>query len=429
MNIKNHFFLPLLRILFYSLPVSFVIGSLVVNLNIILFLILGLIYLFLNKIKIIFNLTNLVLLSFFIVCILSSLINIDLIGEKNFYKSIFLLRFYFLYLLIETLIFNKKIEVKYFSHVCYLLIILISLDLALQFFIGKNILGYEPWEGRITGIFEHEAIAGSFLQKIYIFSLISIFLIFYLNNKENNYKVILSFIVIIFASYVASNRISFLILISSTIFLIIFFRRFRKNLILSLIFLIPFFYYFYNNDNQINLRYQGFIYKITKIIKLDNLNSFSDNNIISKDKNDEIQASLPNHLKIYVTTYQSFKKNLWLGNGVKSFRYNCKNFLDQKNTLCSTHPHNYHLEVLHDTGLIGFILLSIFVILFLWKKISLILSSNFLSSQKIILSLLVLNFLVEIFPFKSTGSFFTTWNGSLLWISIALLNIERKGQV
>ncbi len=152
----------------------------------------------------------------------------------------------------------------------------------------------------------------------------------------------------------------------------------------------------------------------------------------SKNKNaffPSDQASLPNHLKIYVTTYQSFKKNLWLGNGVKSFRYNCKNFLDQKNTLCSTHPHNYHLEVLHDTGLIGFILLSIFVILFLWKKISLILSSNFLSSQKIILSLLVLNFLVEIFPFKSTGSFFTTWNGSLLWISIALLNIERKGQV
>ena len=201
------------------------------------------------------------------------------------------------------------------------------------------------------------------MQKIYIF-LISIFLIFYLNNKENNYKVILSFIIIIFASFVASE-ISFFILISLTIFLIFFFRRFRKNLILSLIFLIPFFYYFYNNDNQINLRYQGFIYKITKIIKLDNLNSFSDNNIISKDKNDEIQASLPNHLKIYVTTYQSFKKNLWLGNGVKSFRYNCKNFLDQKNTLCSTHPHNYHLEVLHDTGLIGFILLSIFVILFL----------------------------------------------------------------
>ena len=173
MNIKNHFFTSIKNIILLS-SVSFVIGSLVVNLNIILFLILGLIYLFLNKIKIIFNLTNLVLLSFFIVCILSSLINIDLIGEKNFYKSIFLLRFYFLYLLIETLIFNKKIEVKYFSHVCYLLIILISLDLALQFFIGKNILGYEPWEGRITGIFEHEAIAGSFCKK-YIFFLLSQF--------------------------------------------------------------------------------------------------------------------------------------------------------------------------------------------------------------------------------------------------------------
>tara|TARA_B100001248_G_scaffold257089_1_gene239052 strand:- start:282 stop:1574 length:1293 start_codon:yes stop_codon:yes gene_type:complete len=430
MYINNHLFLPLLRISFYFLPVSFVIGSLVVNLNIILFLILGFIFLFLDKIKIRFNLTNLVLLSFFIVSILSSLINIDTIGEKNFYKSIFLLRFYFLYILIETLIFYKKIDIKYFLHACYALIIFISLDLALQFFLGVNILGYEPWEGRITGIFEHEAIAGSFLQKVYIFSLISIFLIFYQNNKDNNnYKVILSLIIIIFASYIASNRISFLILISLNFFLIIFFKKFRKNLIISLITLIPVFYYYYNNNEQINLKYKGFTNKIGGIIKFDNLANFSDKKEIPEGRNIEIKSNLPNHLKIYITSYKSFKENMVLGNGIKSFRYNCKNFLNQKNTLCSTHPHNYHLEVLHDSGLVGFISLSVFVILLLWNKIKLIFNHNYSFNQKIILSLLILNFLIEIFPFKSTGSFFTTWNGSLLWISIALLNVERESQV
>ena len=27
--------------------------------------------------------------------------------------------------------------------------------------------------------------------------------------------------------------------------------------------------------------------------------------------------------------------------------------IKKKKILCSTHPHNYHLEVLHDSGLLG----------------------------------------------------------------------------
>ena len=36
--------------------------------------------------------------------------------------------------------------------------------------------------------------------------------------------------------------------------------------------------------------------------------------------------------------------------------------------------------------------------------------------------LLLLNLLIEIFPIKSTGSLFSTWTGTILWVSIALVN-------
>ena len=48
------------------------------------------------------------------------------------------------------------------------------------------------------------------------------------------------------------------------------------------------------------------------------------------------------------------------------------------------------------------------------------------NNSKIIITLLLLNLLVEIFPLKSTGSLFTTWNGTLLWVSISLVNYGGK---
>lgn len=52
-------------------------------------------------------------------------------------------------------------------------------------------------------------------------------------------------------------------------------------------------------------------------------------------------------------------------------------------------------------------------------------AENLSYKEKIILSLLLLNFLIELFPLKSTGSLFTTWNGTLLWLSISLVNYKN----
>ena len=54
-----------LEISLYFLPISFLLGTLIVNLNLIIFIFLSTIYLIIKKIKVNFNLSNLILLAFF----------------------------------------------------------------------------------------------------------------------------------------------------------------------------------------------------------------------------------------------------------------------------------------------------------------------------------------------------------------------------
>ena len=423
--LSKNYLLTIIQKSFYFFPVAFIAGSIILNLNLIFFLILGSFYIFLNKIKIEFNLANISLLLFFIILIFSSYLRIDMIGKENFYKSVYLLRFFLLFILIETLFKNKKINLKYFFYVCFFSSFFLSLDLLLQFFYGKNILGFEPWEGRITGVFQDEAVAGAYLQKLFLFFLIATITLFNQNKISHNSKSILAIIAVIFACFIASNRTSFFILILSIFFFILFLKIFRKRLLICILIILPCFYYFYQNDTQIYERYKGFVKKIYVLYDFNKLSQNSDIENISKKPsiiNDGNEIRLPNHGKIYLTTLKSFQENKIFGNGLKSFRYNCKNFLNQKNTLCSTHPHNYHLEVLHDSGIIGFAILTLFVFFLLLSAYKNFKSPKINYYEKLLIGLIVFNFLIELFPLKSTGSIFTSWNGTLLWLSVSLVN-------
>ena len=91
------------------------------------------------------------------------------------------------------------------------------------------------------------------------------------------------------------------------------------------------------------------------------------------------------------------------------------------------HPHNYYLEILTETGLFGFALVvlifSITLYITFFKKY--FLSSN-LQYNKIIVPFIFL-FIVEIFPIKSTGSFFTTGNATYLFLLLGILiGLARK---
>jgi len=121
-----------------------------------------------------------------------------------------------------------------------------------------------------------------------------------------------------------------------------------------------------------------------------------------------------NHVKEFNSGYQTWLENKYFGGGIKSFRYNCVTFN------CSTHPHNYYLEILSDLGLIGFLLLSIiFLKVFYVSFLKRFLSKNGLNYDQTIIPFMFL-FLIEIFPIKSTGGFFTTGNATYIFLIMSV---------
>ena len=84
------------------------------------------------------------------------------------------------------------------------------------------------------------------------------------------------------------------------------------------------------------------------------------------------------------------------------------------------HPHNYYLEILTDSGVFGFlILISVF---FISLKISFYrkyFSKTSLQNNNVIIPFIFL-FFIEIFPIKSTGSFFTTGNATFIFFILAV---------
>ena len=262
---QNKYLTLSLNYLFCFFPISFLLGSLIVNINLILFLVLGYIYLHAQKIRISYNSTNLALLFYFILMIVTSYLNLEVIGLNNFLKSLLLLKFFFLFIVIENLIILNKLNFKHFFCVTFFTAIFLSLDLSLQFFYGKNIIGLKPHDGRIAGIFGSEGVAGAYLQKTFIFSLLGAMFLFSKNNKKLLILIIVFFL-ILFGGFVASNRMSFLILFMMALIVSIIFSKFRKPILISLILSLPFYYFLYKTNTDINLKYKSFFIKSEKIL-------------------------------------------------------------------------------------------------------------------------------------------------------------------
>ena len=61
------------------------------------------------------------------------------------------------------------------------------------------------------------------------------------------------------------------------------------------------------------------------------------------------------HENIYKTSYNIYKDNKIFGVGPKIFRIACSDEAYNKGGGCSTHPHNTLLQLLTETGLLGFL--------------------------------------------------------------------------
>ena len=137
-----------------------------------------------------------------------------------------------------------------------------------------------------------------------------------------------------------------------------------------------------------------------------------------------LNSSGPQYFKEFSTFYDTWLINKYIGGGIKNFRYYCHvrpNINKKENFICNMHPHNYYLEILTETGLVGFFIIILIFSLTLYQTVyKKYFTNSSLQFNNTIIPFIFL-FFIEIFPIKSTGSFFTTGNATYLFLILAIL--------
>ena len=136
------------------------------------------------------------------------------------------------------------------------------------------------------------------------------------------------------------------------------------------------------------------------------------------------------HGRLFFSAYSLWNENKIFGVGLKNYRIICdpssfNQYTNQKE-ICSTHPHNFLAEILVETGVFGLFFLTFFlfnVLRFILLNLKNIQNKEY--NSIIYGSLFVI--LIYIWPIRSSGSFFSTWNASFFWFNFGLaLFFSRK---
>ena len=398
--------------IFYSIPLLFLIGRASVDF---FFTYLGLNFLLFKIIierdlAIIKNKIFLFGLLFCFLLIFISIFSTNL--QVSLFKSLTYLRFILFFGATVYIIQSKYFDKKIFFYFLILGLSILNIDIMIQYIFKYDIFGYEPVKNsinsyRYSGLYGDEFIAGGYIQKFLL-----IFILFNISNPKIFYKkyffeiiVTLSIIILL----ITGDRMPLINVVYSIIFLFVFFKSIRVYLFNLSIFLLVISLTITFLDKGISDRIVSIKTQLT--YKVDD------------------QYYNP-HLNLVRQSLKIYQNNKLFGTGLKTFRETCS--LDENKVIfrnkkynsnfCSNHPHNYYLEILSETGIIGFIGFIVFVLSFLYNSIF---SKDYLLNNKIAF----ISLCIFIFPIASTGSFFTNMNACYFWFFVSLINIKILSKV
>ena len=420
--------------LFALFPISFILGNLIINLHLVLIVIIGCIYLNKKKVKLSEKFPILIFFIFCVIIIISSFYN-----QANIEKSFLFLRIFIFYyiglLLLKEKEFNFEIVFTIFS----IIVITISLDLIFQYFTSYNIIGLEKKTIGASSLFYDEGVAGSFLQSFGFFSIYKIFIKFEKKTAKNEIIKSLLVSIISIGIFVSSQRMPMIIwILFLTFYGMVFYKSKLKSILFSYIilsfFIISFsspierirYASFYTNAKSI-LDRSTMVYKTNKNEKKLNqikLHLGEQNHLKTKDLN---FVKGTGHANLFGNAMFIWEKNKFLGVGYKNFYNKCAEY---KLLRCSTHPHNSYLDILVTVGLLGLMVMIIYLFFITLRSLQYlkICYNNKKRKNYNQLFILLINFLIIFFPFKSSGSFFSTANITYTMIILILLNsyIDKK---
>lgn len=403
-KLKKFQYIP---ILLYFLPITIIIGNSAINsLNFIL--IISFFFLILKRRKL-FNKYNNYFKFLFIISLIFSiniLFSVDRLNSLISYIG-FLGHFFLMLIIIYCLDFNNNFARNFFK-IIFFTILLTGADTLYQYFNGVDIFGFKVDEGhgrRLSGPFGDEYVVGSYLCKFFFLALLFF--------KENQYKYTKLFLIFLFLLIIvlSNERSASIMFFLATILYFIFNNEFSlKEKIFNFVTIIIVLTSLFSFDNNLK---KHFIDRTFEQIGITKTNKISHNNFLDSQWGAH-----------YLTSIEIFKNYKFTGSGLKTFRIECsdKQYSNIKtaevNARCNTHPHNIYLEVLSETGLLGF-MIFLSIILFLLKTILNNFIRNFKFSQFELL--ILLNFIILFNPIQTTGAFFSTFNGIFYWIVIPFI--------
>lgn len=432
----------ILNFLYFIFPITFLIGNGAINTTVLLIVLLGITNYFYNIISFKDKNVFYLLLAFFLLLGFSTLLEINGdIKNDQFIKFIKYLRFFLFFLVTSFFIRMGKFAFKYFLISSSICVLLLSLDIIFQLINGFDIFGYEAYKNskyHLSGFLGDELNAGGFIQKFGLF--IIIFLPLFFNNKSNkNYVVTIILIITIFSGiFYSGNRMPLVMFIFSLLLISIIVKHLRLKILISI--LLCSFIFFITLKTQENIRvyyksfYQNAFGVITKINNyafkeypelkegtnfVDTL--FKTGNVDMERKSKYGGQSFGSgHLALYSTAMDLWSDDPVIGSGIKSFRKKCQSKLHLPNRICESHPHNYYLELLTDTGVAGLFIFISFVIIIMRDNFIKIKSLR--NRDKLLFLTITTILITEIFPIKSSGGFFSTYNSAYLFFILAMLN-------
>jgi O-antigen ligase len=332
--------------------------------------------------------------------------------------------FYIRFLIFSVAVFfflekDAELPRKLFFSFSFFFSILIF-DSFLQYFTNYNILGWQIYEdGRTSSFFGKELILGSYFSRLlpFFLGLYFINIKFLKKNRILNYISLIIILAAVFCIFISAERASVLFFFIS--FFSLFFLLFKNRLIIFLAILVMLFSFLI-----------AYIYKNKTYLRLVNHTVSQLESRVEEKKFNFFNYVPITHRDLYKTAFNMFDNNKFFGIGPKAFRVECKKSEYKSGPLsCNTHPHNTYLQLLAETGLVGFlIILFIFltVIYNFIKHLFLKFKNKLLFSdpQLCFLSMIF----ITLWPLVPSGNFFGNWLNVIYYFPLGFImyNFNKK---
>tara|TARA_B100000900_G_C20601142_1_gene725643 strand:+ start:151 stop:1446 length:1296 start_codon:yes stop_codon:yes gene_type:complete len=342
---------------------------------------------------------NLIVYGFLLFClygILRSLFSDIPIDSLTNEGSAFYFRYIFFAMGVWYLLNHNPYLSKCLLYIILICVFFVGVGAYLQYFLGFSLLGFEKNSAyRLTLGFTDEPHVGRYLAFLSMFAFALIYQSFKISKKILLFLItFLIFIEIIV--FLSGERSAFFYFFFFSILILIYVPRFKLY------------------------RLIGFLISSIIIFLIINFNSAAKDRMINYTLDQISETKLPflpyseHHEQHYIVSFKMFKSNPIFGVGTNSFRFKCdKDIFYYKKNSCTTHSHNFYIQLLAELGLLGFFFISSFFGYFVYYGIKQLYFLIISKENKLIpfehFLFLIINF-VFLWPLITHMSFYNNWN-------------------